>query len=48
MPAVGSLRFRIMTRKSLLPVGLIVLLVAAVAVLWHTGVLHRKIGRAHV
>src|SRR5437879_1545869 len=30
-----------MTRKSLLPVGLIVLLVAAVAVLWHTGVLHR-------
>src|SRR3989442_6844249 len=37
-----------MTRKSLLPVGLIVLLVAAVAVLWHTGVLHRISSRDHL
>jgi len=29
------------TRKWLLPVGLIVLLVVGVAMLWHTGVLHR-------
>src|SRR5256884_7624833 len=37
-----------MTRKSLLPVGLIVLLVAAVAVLWHTGVLHRISSKDHL
>jgi len=46
--AVGSLRFGIVTRKWLLPVGLIVLLVVGVAVLWHTGVLHRISNKDHL
>ena len=37
-----------MTRKWLLPVGLIVLLVVGVAVLWHTGVLHRISNKDHL
>ena len=46
--AAGSLRFRLMTRKWLLPVGLIALLVVGVAVLWHTGVLHRISNKDHL
>src|SRR5438067_13441846 len=38
----------IVTRKWLLPVGLIVLLVVGVAVLWHTGVLHRISNKDHL
>ena len=37
-----------MTRKWLLPVGLIVLLVVGVAVLWHMGVLHRISNKDHL
>src|SRR5207249_10541131 len=38
----------IVTRKWLLPVGMIVLLVVGVAVLWHTGVLHRISNKDHL
>ena len=45
---VSSFSICFVTRKWLLPVGLIVLLVVGVAVLWHTGVLHRISNKDHL